>query len=637
MWLDNASNIDMLFYKPYSQLIVNTVKKKNYNPLTIGLFGLWGSGKSTLLELISEGLNDNENNIICVRLNAWMFEGYEDAKSALIESLLSEIKANQTKMAVAEGILDKLIKRVDFFKLGANALAKGLPLLASVVTGNPIPFTLSIASDFSNASEVTTNVIDMAKQFKSNFIKEKQDDSIIENIKLFRQDFADLLESSTIDSMVVLIDDLDRCTPERIIETLEAIKLFLSVPKTTFIIAADETVIQYAIKRRYPPIDGSNVDVSEEYIEKIVQLPIYIPELSSKDIENYLLILVAQLYLKPEAFKLLLSKLFELGIVVRSESLSLEEINTIIETIDDPFGTAIAGGTYKQDAEIINGIKTIVSTTLKGNPRQAKRFLNTFITKKELSKMYFGDEMDQQILAKLLVLQKLNIDLFKQLNEWNKEFDGTNKKLEDVTLKAVQADIDSGADVQWFTPRIKDWLNCEPKDIYNKRLDKYFYLSREVLNKNHQLHDGICEQSKMILEKIQIHDGICEQSKIILEKIQNNQEATLNIVIEELQQMPPHVIEEVIEIEIQKLKAGRERIVVLRHLFEKFEGYRARLSAVLLFLPQNMLDMSCIPYITKILNIDSELILPILKKMKGKNMKDMIFEEIASKIKVFRG
>lgn len=41
--------------------------------------------------------------------------------------------------------------------------------------------------------------------------------------------FEDLIEKSKINNLIVMIDDLDRCTPERVIETLEAIKLFLSV------------------------------------------------------------------------------------------------------------------------------------------------------------------------------------------------------------------------------------------------------------------------------------------------------------------------------------------------------------------------------------------------------------------------
>lgn len=82
MWLDNASDIDILFYEPYARIIADIAKNEQYNPLTVGVFGLWGAGKSTLLKLIGEKLK-SQDGIICVTINAWMFESYDDAKPQL--------------------------------------------------------------------------------------------------------------------------------------------------------------------------------------------------------------------------------------------------------------------------------------------------------------------------------------------------------------------------------------------------------------------------------------------------------------------------------------------------------------------------------------------------------------------------
>ena len=87
MWLDNASDIDILFYEPYARIIADIAKNEQYNPLTVGVFGLWGAGKSTLLKLIGEKLK-SQDGIICVTINAWMFESYDDAKTAIMEALL---------------------------------------------------------------------------------------------------------------------------------------------------------------------------------------------------------------------------------------------------------------------------------------------------------------------------------------------------------------------------------------------------------------------------------------------------------------------------------------------------------------------------------------------------------------------
>lgn len=51
MWLDNASEIDMLFYEPYVKLITKITKNKKYNPLTIGIFGLWGGWKVYIIKI----------------------------------------------------------------------------------------------------------------------------------------------------------------------------------------------------------------------------------------------------------------------------------------------------------------------------------------------------------------------------------------------------------------------------------------------------------------------------------------------------------------------------------------------------------------------------------------------------------
>lgn len=89
MWTDNASKIDMLFYKPYAEIVSDIAIETDIDPLTIGILGLWGAGKSTLLNLIEQHYKEKDG-IICVTINAWMFESYEDAKSAIMGSSFYE-------------------------------------------------------------------------------------------------------------------------------------------------------------------------------------------------------------------------------------------------------------------------------------------------------------------------------------------------------------------------------------------------------------------------------------------------------------------------------------------------------------------------------------------------------------------
>lgn len=63
MWTDNASKIDMLFYKPYAEIVSDIAIETDIDPLTIGILGLWGAGKSTLLNLIEQHYKEKDGII----------------------------------------------------------------------------------------------------------------------------------------------------------------------------------------------------------------------------------------------------------------------------------------------------------------------------------------------------------------------------------------------------------------------------------------------------------------------------------------------------------------------------------------------------------------------------------------------
>ena len=558
MWLDNASDIDILFYEPYARIIADIAKNEQYNPLTVGVFGLWGAGKSTLLKLIGEKLK-SQDGIICVTINAWMFESYDDAKTAIMEALLQELK-EEVPVEETKKKLGKLIKRVDWFKLGTKAISTLAPVVASVATGNPLPMLLNVTGSAEEIGNTVKNAANSIQSLKDEYWKEEDasnDEGTINNIRKFREEFSDALKNDDIKNVVVMIDDLDRCRPERIIEILEVIKLFLAVDRTTFIIAADENVIKYSIREKYPPMNGFDVELDKEYIEKIIQLPIYIPELSAKDIQNYLLLLVAQSYLEQESFKHLISKLFEEKRTISGDVITLEEINRLIDELHLSWKSE-GKSTFNEMSSIIDEIREIVATTLKGNPRQTKRFLNTFITKRQLAKIYYGDEIDISILAKLLVLQKLDNDLFIQLNEWNKEFDTENKKFKEIRTEVVNGDLDGQN--QWNTPQIKKWLECKPVELENYRLEKYFYLTRENL------------KSSSIDES-----GFSRNTKEILERIGRAKAGQMMAIIKDMKNLSAEEISDVFKVIVPKIEKGEMKFFVIRDLFLNFDVYKGKI------------------------------------------------------------
>ena len=600
MWTDNASKIDMLFYKPYADIVSETAIGTDEEPLTVGIFGLWGAGKSTLLNLIGKNYEGNKDAIY-VSINAWMFEDYEDAKTAIMEALLRELKDNEKIPIKIRKSFVSLIKKIDFLKVGTKAAATAAPVIASFVTGNPLPLVLNLPNEAKEIETAIKSVSDSVRGIKDDYLKDDEtvDDSVVNNIRNFRNEFEKTLESEEINRVVVFIYDMDRCQPDRIIETLEALKLFLSVKKTTFIIAADENVIQYAIKKKYPNIDGFNIELDKEYIEKMIQVPIQIPELSTKDVQNYLLLLVLQKYMEPNGFEILVSKIEQEKLMVQSDVIEVERLEEIYGSLNDSISFEDRKE-YKEVVGAILQIRKIASHTLKGNPRQIKRFLNTFILKRKLSKMYYGDDLDMCIMAKLLILHKLNPDLFNQLNVWNSNFnqetDSGNEQYK-LMRQGIEESNPASEYQKWYKPRIKAWVMCPPVELEKENLDRYFYLTREILIQSDDLESNLSEASKAML------DRIGHLSAPLVPRVVND-----------MRQMNSSDLDDVMTIIIKRIEKGNIESYFYASLFKEFTDYRRDIIDGILK-DESKIEPSQLPSLKSMYTADQAITSELLDKL----------------------
>ncbi|WP_027725919.1 KAP family P-loop NTPase fold protein [Tuberibacillus calidus] len=512
MWADDASKIDMLAYQPYADLITEIAISERMNPLTIGLFGNWGSGKSTLLNLIEEQTTTyTDRNIAVVKVNAWMFEGYEDAKTALMEAILQGMKENKTFFETSLDKIKSLIERINWIAVGKRVLQQGIPWAISGMTGLPPLVMLPEFSDFESPENVQKQ-IDKVQKFSEEYIKTNPKESVVQNIRGFREDFSSLIENSTVDNLIILIDDLDRCSPDRIIETLEAIKLFLSVPKTTFIIAMDESIISYSIKRKYPQLDDEGVDVSTDYIEKIVQLPIKIAELAESDVKNYMLLLIAEMFLEENSLNQLIEILKKKGIFIKGEIITGTEIIDIIQNEIKVEGSKYKIGAtqdeFEQQIQIFNSIGSIVASSLKGNPRQTKRFLNTFYIRKRLAEIQKLD-LNIAILAKLMVLEYFDKDLFKELFQWQFEHGGKPLQLSMLEKRILDDSEDNNTinieditkNTAWLSDKMKRWFGTEPR-LSGIDLSPYFYLARDSISDSRLFSTNLNQEERKYISQI---------------------------------------------------------------------------------------------------------------------------------------
>lgn len=213
--------------------------------------------------------------VLVIPTDPWRYDPTTGAKESLIAEVLaalaSEIDTSETQTDKAQNLLARLGKLIDW--------AKAIKLAAT--------------------SSLTLQIPDFDKLVE--LVKPKDgDEESVRGLEEFRDEFAQLIGSEDlkhISAVVVLVDDLDRCLPETVVESLEAMRLFLAVPKMSFVIAADEDRVADAIRTRFKSTgrpeesDDHQQDPATLYLHKIVQTTIPLPALSHFDTQAYLLLL----------------------------------------------------------------------------------------------------------------------------------------------------------------------------------------------------------------------------------------------------------------------------------------------------------------------------------------------------------
>jgi predicted KAP-like P-loop ATPase len=470
---DNETDVDYLYYEPVAKTVVKLIREKSKEALTVGLHGDWGAGKSSSLMMIEKAFSGDADTL-CVRFNGWLFEGYDDAKAVLIETIVAQLLEKRSGLDKVKEKAEEVIKSVNWFKvartLGGAALTfvtglpnadviRGLGKVASGIIADPTQVI---------TGEMLNKVLDGAAE---HFRADAPEDTAPQRMHEFRQRFSELLEIARIDRLVVLVDDLDRCLPKTAIATLEAIRLFLFIPKASFVIAADEGMIEYAVRQHFPdlPASAGPTSYARNYLEKLIQVPFRMPALGYLETRVYLTLL---LYLNSGAdpssadFGKLLNVAREaLKRPWQTQAFTRDEIKrevAIPEKLDEAL-------------QVAGEITRILADGARGNPRQIKRFVNTMSLRLAIAEERgFGTDLRPPILAKLMLVERFAPDTFEAIAR-DSVNDGKSKILAELEAAETEAvgERDT-AEAAWA----KRWAKTEPK-LATTDLRPYVFISRD--------------------------------------------------------------------------------------------------------------------------------------------------------------
>ncbi|MBU7029780.1 MAG: tetratricopeptide repeat protein, partial [Theionarchaea archaeon] len=241
---------DALGFRAWAETLEEIICSSE-TPITIGVYGKWGSGKTSLMRM-TEDLLEERNVVKTVWFDAWKFDKTHDLRVALIDTVLRKIKKDESADKSLKEKIEELLKRVNWLGLGKTTLSLFTPLTPEQDAG-PL---------LKSPEDVPEKVLELIGDFEDEFRV------------LTREYIGDE------GRLVVFVDDVDRCIPEKAIDILEAIKLFLNVEGSVFIIGADKKAIEKGVNQKY----GKDVENwGKNYLDKIIQIPVNLPPLR-KDI-----------------------------------------------------------------------------------------------------------------------------------------------------------------------------------------------------------------------------------------------------------------------------------------------------------------------------------------------------------------
>ena len=312
-------------------------------PMSVALQGDWGTGKTSFINAmicrIEEISSKVKPHIDTLYFNTWQYSQLkqsDDLYSSFIIRITSELQRKHPANSENGKELLKIIGRLAFD--AAKQYAK-------IATGY----------DFKGLDE---------------FLKQEQEKT--ERIAKLKKSFAEMIrESANGDRVIIFVDDLDRLNPEKAVELLEVMKLFMDVEMCVFVLAIDYEVVVKGVRAKY----GN--DMSDEkcrsFFDKIIQLPFRMP------VENY----------------------------------RLEDL------LKDSAGDRLGPHT--------RALAELIKNTIGPNPRSFKRLFNSFdlISIVNSKQMAAGgvDPTDNALLLASLVVQMANMPTYEYLLEETEQED----------------------------------------------------------------------------------------------------------------------------------------------------------------------------------------------------------------------
>lgn len=290
---DQPADRDRLNFGPYAKTLADILADPGTDtPLTIGVFGGWGRGKTSLMRMVERRLLETTQSGFFVQpvwFNAWLYSREQALWRALISHVLEQVRAFPTLDQKALDDLRRLETRLYPPTADTGGHLTLAPGTLPGLDGASLPALTCLEllrRQAGRKNETTKDLQELIADVETSQALTRRDQ--IAALDDFRRQFEDLSKRYIINHgrLAIFVDDLDRCLPDKAIEVLEAVKLFLDVPGCAFVLGVAREIIEEGIRVRYADyaahLDGA------QYLEKIIQIPFSLPPIQPAAVANYI-------------------------------------------------------------------------------------------------------------------------------------------------------------------------------------------------------------------------------------------------------------------------------------------------------------------------------------------------------------
>lgn len=269
--VQNTNHIDTLSREKFVEDLKNVIVtlSKNKKSCMFALDGQWGCGKTFVLQMLEQQIADYQSpetafdEFLLFHYDCWKYDYYDEPLIAIVAAML-DIVEEQKKLFTSE--------TAEKIKTGWKTATKTVRNVAREVSKNSIGFSLSECA--SDAKQEVEDNKDEKYKFDSLFAFNK-------TLNAVRNELANLAKDRTI---LIVVDELDRCLPEYTIKILERLHhVFEGIDNVIVMLSMDKNQIKNTIEQIF------GTTATDAYLRKFInfEISLNIGEVSSNFKEKY--------------------------------------------------------------------------------------------------------------------------------------------------------------------------------------------------------------------------------------------------------------------------------------------------------------------------------------------------------------